>query len=123
MDPINENWPDVARFIQELKSPGTRTAGLRDPKLPAVLTRAPGRLDVMGGIADYSGSLVLQLPLREATCVALQRVSERELTLVTLGGQRDDADAVFTEEIRKKLKRYKKMSIFIISSRRRFKRD
>ncbi|KAJ1627341.1 hypothetical protein T492DRAFT_876814, partial [Pavlovales sp. CCMP2436] len=31
----------------------------------AVVTRAPGRLDVMGGIADYSGSLVLQLPLRE----------------------------------------------------------
>jgi len=23
---------------------------------------APGRLDVMGGIADYSGSLVLQMP-------------------------------------------------------------
>lgn len=26
------------------------------------VTRAPGRLDVMGGIADYSGSLVLQVP-------------------------------------------------------------
>lgn len=25
------------------------------------VTRAPGRLDVMGGIADYSGSLVLQV--------------------------------------------------------------
>jgi len=24
-----------------------------------VVARAPGRLDVMGGIADYSGSLVL----------------------------------------------------------------
>lgn len=24
------------------------------------MARAPGRLDVMGGIADYSGSLVLQ---------------------------------------------------------------
>jgi len=28
---------------------------------------APGRLDVMGGIADYSGSLVLEMPIREAT--------------------------------------------------------
>lgn len=36
------------------------------------LTRAPGRLDLMGGIADYSGSLVLQLPIAEATLVALQ---------------------------------------------------
>lgn len=26
-----------------------------------VVARAPGRLDVMGGIADYSGSLVLQV--------------------------------------------------------------
>lgn len=28
---------------------------------------APGRLDVMGGIADYSGSLVLQMPIKERT--------------------------------------------------------
>lgn len=32
---------------------------------------APGRLDVMGGIADYSGSLVLQMPLSQKTHVQL----------------------------------------------------
>ncbi|PKU72298.1 L-arabinokinase isoform X2 [Dendrobium catenatum] len=37
------------------------------------VARAPGRLDVMGGIADYSGSLVLQMPIREACHVAVQR--------------------------------------------------
>jgi L-arabinokinase len=37
-----------------------------------LVTRAPGRLDVMGGIADYSGSLVLQMPIAEACHVALQ---------------------------------------------------
>uniref|UniRef100_A0A0E0CFF0 GHMP kinase N-terminal domain-containing protein n=1 Tax=Oryza meridionalis TaxID=40149 RepID=A0A0E0CFF0_9ORYZ len=37
------------------------------------VARAPGRLDVMGGIADYSGSLVLQMPIREACHVAIQR--------------------------------------------------
>src|ERR1700704_2053699 len=37
--------------------------------------RAPGRLDVMGGIADYSGSLVLQMPIREETRV---RISLRD---------------------------------------------
>ena len=37
------------------------------------MARAPGRLDVMGGIADYSGSLVLQLPLAQAAHVAVQR--------------------------------------------------
>ena len=37
-----------------------------------LVARAPGRLDVMGGIADYSGSLVLELPLDVATWVAAQ---------------------------------------------------
>lgn len=41
----------------------------------ALVTRAPGRLDVMGGIADYSGALVLQLPLREACYAALRRMT------------------------------------------------
>ena len=36
------------------------------------MARAPGRLDVMGGIADFSGSLVLQMPLGLAAHVALQ---------------------------------------------------
>src|SRR5258708_6983181 len=30
------------------------------------LSRAPGRLDVMGGIADYTGSMVCELPLDRA---------------------------------------------------------
>lgn len=33
---------------------------------------SPGRLDVMGGIADYSGSLVLQMPVRNSTTVTIQ---------------------------------------------------
>jgi len=37
-----------------------------------VVSRAPGRLDLMGGIADYSGSLVLEWPIAAATHVALQ---------------------------------------------------
>lgn len=36
------------------------------------MARAPGRLDVMGGIADFSGSLVLQMPIALAAHVALQ---------------------------------------------------
>lgn len=37
------------------------------PHRKILCASAPGRLDVMGGIADYSGSLVLEMPLREAT--------------------------------------------------------
>lgn len=36
-----------------------------------VESSAPGRLDVMGGIADYSGSLVLQMPISQKTTVQL----------------------------------------------------
>lgn len=49
------------------------------PDRPLVVARAPGRLDVLGGIADYSGSLVLQLPLAEAACVAVQGRPDDEL--------------------------------------------
>ncbi|GJP35877.1 hypothetical protein CLOM_g20421 [Closterium sp. NIES-68] len=47
-------------------------AALFDWSQPLLVTRAPGRLDVMGGIADYSGSLVLQMPIAEACHVAIQ---------------------------------------------------
>jgi L-arabinokinase len=51
------------------------------------VSRAPGRLDVMGGIADYSGSLVLQRPIAEATFAAVQRVDRPVLEVVSLGRQ------------------------------------
>jgi len=34
---------------------------------------APGRMDVMGGIADYSGSLLLQMPVKQTTTVSIQK--------------------------------------------------
>ncbi|KAJ6673117.1 L-ARABINOKINASE [Salix viminalis] len=48
-------------------------AGLFNWEEEIFVARAPGRLDVMGGIADYSGSLVLQMPIREACHVAVQK--------------------------------------------------
>jgi galactokinase len=44
-----------------------------------VVARAPGRLDVMGGIADYSGSIVLEMPLACATFAIAQAQPERRL--------------------------------------------
>lgn len=46
-----------------------------------VVSRAPGRIDLMGGIADYSGSLVLPLPIAAATHVALQLHDEDTLRI------------------------------------------
>jgi galactokinase len=80
--------PDVAAFIATLNTldtqPVQEARGLFDGQGELIVARAPGRLDVMGGIADYSGSLVLQWPIREATFAALQHDSEPKLTLVSL---------------------------------------
>jgi L-arabinokinase len=51
---------------------------------PVTVTRAPGRLDVMGGIADYSGSLVLQRTIAEATFAALQRTNQPSIEIRSL---------------------------------------
>jgi L-arabinokinase len=55
---------------------------------PLYIARAPGRLDVMGGIADYSGSLVLELPLECATTAILQPQSTALCELATRRGGR-----------------------------------
>ena len=52
-----------------------------DPAKPILLARAPGRLDLMGGMADYSGSLVLEMPIAEATWVAAQESDERTVSI------------------------------------------
>ncbi len=48
---------------------------------PIVGARAPGRLDVMGGVADYSGSIVMELPISEAAFVAWQWREDRVLKI------------------------------------------
>lgn len=91
--------PDVERFIEVLNQldqhPTPEARGLFSPGAELVISRAPGRLDVMGGIADYSGSLVLQLPIREATRVALQRDPERKIRIVSLGAEANDRATSF----------------------------
>ena len=74
---------DVPEFIDTLNS---HAGEFFDSKSELTITRAPGRLDVMGGIADYSGSLVLELPIAEATFVALQKDDARQLRIVSLIG-------------------------------------
>jgi len=49
------------------------------PGKPIRVSRAPGRLDVMGGIADYTGSLVCEATLDRAAAVALQSRDDRNV--------------------------------------------
>jgi galactokinase len=65
-----------------------------DARRPVTLTRAPGRLDVMGGIADYSGALVLEMPIAAATWVAVQATDEPQVVIRSdaMGAGDDNAD-------------------------------
>ncbi len=70
---------DLTQFellLAELELRGGANPKLFDRRSPLLLSRAPGRLDVMGGFADYSGSLTLEMPIREAAFVAVQETDE-----------------------------------------------
>ena len=85
------NLPDVAAFIETIK----QSRELFDKKAEIFITRAPGRLDVMGGIADYSGSLVLEMPIAEAALVALQKDEQRIVKIESLGAEENDRTHFF----------------------------
>lgn len=55
---------------------------------------ATGRMDVMGGIADYSGSLVLQMPIEEKATVKIAFRSDNQLRVYSA-----DLDALFLTNI------------------------
>jgi L-arabinokinase len=57
---------------------------------PVCISRAPGRLDVMGGIADYSGARVLELPLACATFALVQAQDTPRCEVASLRGDRWD---------------------------------
>ena len=50
-----------------------------DAARPVRASRAPGRLDVMGGIADYTGSLVCEMPIDRAAAVLTQPRRDRQV--------------------------------------------
>jgi L-arabinokinase len=47
--------------------------------------RAPGRFDVLGGVADYSGALVLQMPIAATTTVRLETLPESSIRVTSPG--------------------------------------
>jgi UDPglucose--hexose-1-phosphate uridylyltransferase len=79
--PGAHDLPDVGRFAAALDA----HADLFDRDAPVFVARAPGRLDLMGGIADYSGALVLELPLAAATLVAAQPAADGRVTVRSPG--------------------------------------
>lgn len=65
---------EFASRVAEQRGSGGFFAAAR----PVHISRAPGRLDLMGGNVDYTGGLVFQATIREATWAAVQlREDER----------------------------------------------
>jgi len=81
--------PDTNRFVQRFKKLDFFTSA------KVFIGRAPGRIDLMGGIADYSGSLVLQWPIAAATHVALQPHDQPVIQICSLGPKVKDPSRSF----------------------------
>ncbi|CAH0994995.1 Galactokinase [Emticicia aquatica] len=62
---------------------------------------SPGRMDVMGGIADYSGSLVLQKPIKEKATVSISIRNYNQLHIKSLDIEKDNEIYIDLDEIPK----------------------
>lgn len=93
MTPPTCDFAEHVERLQRLPQHNNRLLrSLFDKRSPVHIARAPGRLDVMGGIADYSGSLVLEMPIAEAAFAAVQLSSKPGIIVASLNQiDRDDA--------------------------------
>ena len=89
----DEQWE---RFEELVRGPySTFFDGLS----PIAGARAPGRLDVLGGVADYSGSLVLEMPLACAACAAWQWRSDRQIKVMSVSPDGQSLSATLSLDI------------------------
>jgi galactokinase len=72
-DPVvQQQWALFEPQLRHAPGTGPLTAGSG----PVLIARAPGRLDLMGGNDDYTGGLVFEATIAEATFCAAQRRAE-----------------------------------------------
>jgi L-arabinokinase len=81
---------EILQFEQFLKRPNSDLTGLAGffNSGEIVVTRVPARLDVMGGIADYSGSNVCEGVLGGGMVIALQPRTDRTLRIRSMQANR-----------------------------------
>lgn len=76
---------DLALFAAELRdSQSLRESASISSSRPIWIAGAPGRLDIMGGIAEYSGSLVFEKTITEGTLVAVQAREDSKVVIHSL---------------------------------------
>jgi galactokinase len=70
-----EKFPDLAKFESGIRR--LVEEGYFKERVDILVNRTPGRLDLMGGNDDYTGGLVFEATIREATFVAVQSRTDR----------------------------------------------
>lgn len=70
--------PDTTRFIADTRA---LIGQVFEAGKPIFINRAPGRLDLMGGNDDYTGGLVFETTIAEATCFAAQSRNDTRFVL------------------------------------------
>jgi L-arabinokinase len=84
---MNEQLPfEISEFEQLLRKPNSDASGLASFFAAGEIrvTRVPARLDVMGGIADYSGANVCEAVLGRGVLMAVQARTDRTLRIRTM---------------------------------------
>ena len=87
--PVDRKLPaEIVQFESFLTKPNSDPTGLAGFFNPGEIhvTRVPARLDVMGGISDYSGSNVCEGVLGRGMVIALQPRTDRTLRIRTMQG-------------------------------------
>jgi galactokinase len=74
-------YTDITIFDEQVQS---THRNFFDSAKDVIQTRVPGRLDLMGGISDYSGSLVCEMPIQQAVVLALQERDDDFILIETL---------------------------------------
>src|SRR5512135_2013645 len=74
---------EFERLLRKPNSDGTGLAGFFNSG-EIWVTRVPARLDVLGGIADYSGANVCEAVLGRGILIALQPRTDRTLRIRTM---------------------------------------
>jgi galactokinase len=85
--------PDIIQFSETIRA-NTGAEQFFQPSKTIFISRAPGRLDLMGGNDDYTGGLVFETTIREATRVAAQRRDDTRVRLLNPQMREQNWDAL-----------------------------
>jgi galactokinase len=77
---INQ-YPGLGPFFKQIQQITGEGSFFR-PDEKIYISRSPGRMDLMGGNDDYTGGLVFEITIREATKVAVQRRRDQKIVIL-----------------------------------------